>query len=123
MKILLVDDIPDTRELFRVMLEKLGHNVLEAANGMQAIQAAITFRPDCILMDLSMPEVDGLLATAALRRIVPFQCVPIVAITAHPEELSREKAVAAGCDGYLRKPFAPQDLAAVLDRFSQGRAS
>jgi len=107
------------RELFRVMLEKLGHKVFEAANGMEAIQAAIAFGPDCILMDLNMPEVDGLLATAALRRIVPFDIVPIVAITAYPEALLQDKAMAAGCDGYLRKPFASQDLAAVLDKLSQ----
>ena len=92
MKILLVDDVPDMRDLFRVMLEKLGHRVFEASNGMEAIQAAIAFRPDCILMDLNMPEVDGLLATAALRRIVPFDIVPIVAITAHPDGFLREMA-------------------------------
>jgi len=68
-QILLVEDVQDNRELFRIMLEQLGHTVLEAENGRQAVHAAIAHQPDCILMDLSLPEVDGLLATAAVRKI------------------------------------------------------
>jgi len=116
-QILLVEDVQDNRELFRIMLEQLGHTVLEAENGRQAVHAAIAHQPDCILMDLSLPEVDGLLATAAVRKIYPLRSIPIVAITAFPKDLARDKALAAGCDAYLEKPFSVEDLSAVLHGF------
>jgi CheY-like chemotaxis protein len=116
----LVEDVPDIRELSRAMLEQLGHQVFEAGNGKEGIQAAIAHHPDCILIDLSMPEVDGLLTTAALRTISPLRNVPIVAITAFSKDLSREMALAAGCDAYLEKPFTLEELAAVLQKFPAG---
>ncbi|HYR89375.1 MAG TPA: response regulator [Terriglobia bacterium] len=119
MQILLVEDVRDNRELFRVMLEKLGHTVMEAEDGRQAVYAALAHRPDCILMDLSLPDVDGVLATAALRRIFPLRDTPIVAITAFPKDLARDKALAAGCNAYLEKPFSLEALSAVLHGFSQ----
>src|SRR4030095_10497570 len=114
MKILLVDDLQDTREVIRTMVEALGHQVMEAGSGNDAVHLAVSFKPDCILMDLNIPGVNGLLATAALRAISPLRSVPIVALTAYPYDLSREKALAAGCDVYLQKPFSIKDLEQVL---------
>jgi two-component system cell cycle response regulator DivK len=118
MRILLVEDTQETRLVTRALLERLGHTVREAADGKQAVTEALRERPDLILMDLSMPNVDGLQATGALRAISTFRHVPIIAITAYPESLSREKAHAAGCDDYLQKPVDFGDLAKVIDKFS-----
>ena len=119
MCILVVDDTDDTRELYRSMLQKLGHQVIEAANGKEALRVAIKQSPDLILMDLSMPEVDGFQATSALRSISSFSKVPIIAITAYPPSHWRERAEDVGCDAYLQKPFSPDDLSALLKRFSE----
>ena len=116
MKILLVEDIDDSRELFRHMLEKLGHEVIEATNGKEAIKAAIKSSPELVIMDLSMPEVDGFQAVSALRSIQSFTALPILAITAYPRSLWKDKAEDAGCDGFLQKPFSPEDLSAALDK-------
>ena len=119
MRILVVDDTDDTRELYRRMLQKLGHEVIEAANGKEALKVAIKQSPDLILMDLSMPEVDGVQATSALRSIPSFSKVPIIAITADPPSHWREKAEDVGCDEYLQKPFGPDELSAILNGFSE----
>lgn len=119
MRILLVDDVEDSRDIIRLMLEKLGHEVLEAENGKHALRVALDQRPEFIFMDLSMPEVDGFQATGALRSISTFIDVPVVAITAAPPELAKERAMDAGCDGYLSKPVSMEDLAAVLKKYSR----
>src|SRR5207253_5902686 len=103
-----------SRETYRTMLEKLGHHVIEAINGKEAVEVAIDGTPDLVLIDLSMPEVDGLLAAAALRTITTFSRLPIIAMTAYPHLLSCDKAMRAGCDAYLPKPATEEDLAAVL---------
>jgi CheY-like chemotaxis protein len=119
--ILLVDDVPDVRLVHRSMLEDLGHEVIEASGGKEAIRLAVASPPDTILMDLSMPDVDGLATVAALKAISPLRDVPVVAITAFPQFISREKALAAGCVAYLQKPFSIESLAMVL-RTSPGSA-
>src|SRR5437867_3574814 len=121
MRVLLVEDNQDSRETYRTMLEKLGYDVIEAVNGKEAIEVALDGTPDLILMDLSMPEVDGLVATAALRSITIFTRLPIIAMTAYPQALSFNQAKRAGCDGYLAKPFTQENLAAVLSKFSVRR--
>src|SRR4051812_37994001 len=116
MRILLVEDTDDARELYRHMLEKMGHEVIEATNGKEAIKAAIKSSPDLAIMDLSMPEVDGFQAASALRSISNFSTMPILAITAYPQSHWKDKAEDAGCDGFLQKPFSPEDLASALDK-------
>ena len=96
--------------------------MVEAANGREAVKTAVDHKPDVVLMDLSMPEVDGLQATGALRAISHFSHsnqLPIIAITAYPETLSRDKAFKAGCDGYLKKPVDLVILAGALVRFAR----
>jgi CheY-like chemotaxis protein len=118
MRILLVEDNDDSRELYRIMLEKLGHQVIEAVNGKEAIKFAIKHAPELVIMDLSMPEVDGFQATSALRSIKSFSATPILAITAYPPSHWRDKSEEAGCDGFLQKPFTHEDLSAALDKLT-----
>jgi two-component system cell cycle response regulator DivK len=119
MKVLLVEDVEDNRGVLRAMVEKLGHQVIEATNGKEAVSATIDHKPDLVLMDLSMPVADGLQATAAIRAISQYpRQLPIIAMTAFPETLSEEKAFEAGCDGYLQKPIDLDDLVGVFKRFS-----
>src|SRR2546425_7919580 len=98
MKVLLVEDVDESRAVLRAMIERLGHRVVEATNGKEAVKIALDSNPDVVLMDLSMPEVDGLQATAALRSISNFRDVnhlPVIAMTAYPETLSMDKAYRA----------------------------
>jgi len=116
MLVLLVEDNDDSRDLYRHMLQKLGHHVIEATNGKEALRIAIKQNPEVVIMDLSMPEVDGFQATSALRSIKTFRRTPILAITAYPESHWQDKAEDAGCDALLQKPFTHADLSAVLDK-------
>jgi two-component system, cell cycle response regulator DivK len=116
MLILLVEDNNDSRDLYRHMLEKLGHKVIEATNGKEALKVAIKQNPEMVIMDLSMPEVDGFQATSALRSIKNFSRIPILAITAYPKSHWQDKAEDAGCDAFLQKPFTHEDLSAILDK-------
>ena len=120
MKVLLVEDVDESRKVLRAMIERLGHRVIEATNEKDAVKTALDSNPDLVLMDLSMPEVDGLQAAAALRAISNFKDMnhlPVIWITAYPETLSVDKAFRAGCDAYLRKPVDLADLGAALRRF------
>ena|SRR2546422_3561608 len=117
MKILLVEDVDESRNVLRAMIERLGHSVVEATNGKEAVKIALDSNPDVVLMDLSLPEVDGLQATGALRAISHFRDMnrlPVIALTAYPETLSKEKALRAGCNSYLRKPADLTDLDGAL---------
>ena len=117
MKILLVEDVDESRNVLRAMIERLGHSVVEATNGKEAVKIALDSNPDVVLMDLSLPEVDGLQATGALRAISHFRDMnrlPVIALTAYPETLSKEKALRAGCNSCLRKPVDLTDLDGAL---------
>ena len=109
MKVLLVEDVEESRNVLRAMIERLDHRVIEAANGKEVVKTALDSNPEVVMMDLSMPEVDGLQATAALRAISNFKD--------YPETLSVDKAFKAGCDAYLRKPVDLADLGAAFRRF------
>lgn len=108
--ILVVDDFDDTRLLLRTWLEKKGFHVVEAENGIQAVNAAERNRPDLIIMDLEMPELDGLNATRKIRNLANCQEVPIVAVSAYGADQFRAAALAAGCDEYVSTPFEPDEL-------------
>ena len=104
--VLVVEDSDDTRAIIRLELERWGYKVLEAANGREALEVVEGLRPDLILMDLNMPEVDGLTAAQAIRHY-DEKCsgVPIVAVTAYDTFGIEEAAREAGCDAYIRKPL------------------
>lgn len=118
MDILIAEDYDDTRNLIRMLLQAKGHRVAEAANGLEAVEAAARERPDLILMDLNMPVMDGIEATRCLRARPEMAGVPVVAVTAHCGDGDWEqKARAAGCDECVAKPVNFDLLDKVLARF------
>jgi CheY-like chemotaxis protein len=102
--ILVVEDSDDTRYFMRLALEDLGYRIVEAENGAQAVAIAESEHPDIILMDLSLPIMDGLAATERIRASESLSSVPVIAVTAHQESDFRAEAKAAGFDAYVTKP-------------------
>jgi CheY-like chemotaxis protein len=115
LKVLLVDDFEDTRLFLRLALEEHGFIVFEAENGETAVQSAIREQPDVILMDLTMPLMDGFAATKLIRQNELFRNVPIIAITAHQEIDFRADAKASGFDAYVTKPIDVNWLKGLID--------
>jgi two-component system cell cycle response regulator DivK len=117
---LLVDDMPDIREVLRETLEQLGYRVVEAADGKDAVEVAARERPQLILMDLYMPGFDGFAAMREIRALPELRDVPIIAVTAYGglgiEDQLRRQASAAGCNEFLAKPFEPSQLKEVVQR-------
>ena len=103
--VLVVEDDEDSRFLMRLELEHLGYRVTEAADGEKAVELANGERPDIILMDLTLPVMDGIAATQKIRAIDGLNAVPVIAVTAHQETDFREGAKAAGFDAYVTKPI------------------
>ena len=103
--VLIVEDADDARYFMRLELEQLGYRVVEAENGLRAVEVAERERPDIILMDLSLPIMDGIAATEKIRATDGLDDVPIIALTAYQETDFREEAKAAGFNGYLTKPI------------------
>ena len=115
--ILVVEDTPDTRELIRLMLERKGYRVLEAENGIEAVEMANSERPDAILMDMSLPLMDGCQATKHIREQPELASVPIIACTAHNPWEWRSKAILAGCNDFMTKPLSSDGLVDMLSRY------
>ena len=105
LKLLLVEDFEDTRLVLRLQLEDIGFSVFEAENGRVAVETAIREKPDVILMDLTLPLMDGFAATKLIRQNEELKNVPIIAITAHQEVDFRSDAKASGFDAYVTKPI------------------
>ena len=103
--ILIVEDVDDTRYFMRLALEQLGYSVIEAEDGEKAIEIALRERPDIILMDLSLPVMDGIAATTSIRGNEEMREVPIIALTAHQEVDLRTEAKASGFNAYVTKPI------------------
>jgi CheY-like chemotaxis protein len=105
LKVLLVEDVEDTRHFMRIELEEQGFIVFEAENGQVAVDTATREKPDVILMDLTLPLMDGFTATKLIRQNNDLKNVPIIAITAHKEDDFRAGAKASGFDAYVTKPI------------------
>ena len=105
LKVLLVEDVEDTRHFMRIELEEQGFIVFEAENGQVAVDTATREKPDVILMDLTLPLMDGFTATKLIRQNNALKNVPIIAITAHKEDDFRADAKASGFDAYVTKPI------------------
>jgi len=114
---LVVEDFEDSRFMMRRLLEMAGHNVLEATDGEQAIKLALEAHPSLILMDLSLPKLDGLAATRKIREHKAFRDTPIVAVSAHDGPESRAEALAAGCNEYVTKPIDFDGLTKLISKF------
>jgi two-component system sensor histidine kinase/response regulator len=121
LRVLVAEDNPVNQKLTLTLLQKRGHSVVVANNGLQALQALESTEFDLILMDVQMPEMSGLEATAEIRRIekVTGGHIPIIALTAHAIKGDVEKCLEAGMDDYLSKPIHIQDLLEKIDRVAQ----
>mgnify|MGYP000094313715 CR=1 FL=1 len=114
--VLLVEDNEDNRTVYRTILEHFGYRVIEARNGEEGIQLARGEQPHLILMDISIPVIDGWEATRILKSDPTTAGIPIVALTAHALAADRLKAQEVGCDGYLAKPCEPRRVVAEVER-------
>ena len=114
--VLVVEDFADNRFMMRRLLEMSGYQVVEAVDGREAIEVAQSSRPDLILMDLSLPRLDGLDATRRIRELDGLARVPIVAVSAHDTNDFHADALAAGCNEYVTKPIDFDELDALLKK-------
>lgn len=114
--VMVVEDFEDNRFMMRRLLEMSGYHVLEAINGEEAVELAHRERPQLILMDLSLPQLDGLAATRRIRQHADLRDVPIVAVSAHDTADFHADALAAGCNDYVTKPIDFDQLEALLNR-------
>lgn len=118
-KILVVEDNQDSRELVVKVLTNKGYTVIEAVDGDDALKKASEERPALILMDISLPKLDGYEVTRRLKTMEDFRDVPVIALTAHAMKGDREKALAAGCRGYISKPINIRELPEQVRRFME----
>jgi CheY-like chemotaxis protein len=114
--VMVVEDFEDNRFMMRRLLEMSGYRVLEAINGEEAVELASREHPSLILMDLSLPLLDGLAATRRIRQLKELRHVPIVAVSAHDTADFHADALAAGCNDYVTKPIDFDQLEALLSR-------
>ena len=115
-KILLADDTVDARVIYRTIFEYGGHAVIEAADGVEAVEKAREHCPDIVVMDVTMPVMDGLEAIRRLKADVATRLIPVLVLTAHALASDREEAAQAGADAYLDKPCAPRTVLAEVER-------
>jgi two-component system cell cycle response regulator DivK len=116
-RILVVEDNPDNMTLIVDVLTSLNYEVIQATDGQRGLEMVEAERPDLILMDLSLPKIDGWTATRKLKAEKDLKVIPIIALTAHAMVGDRERALEAGCDDYVSKPINIQELAAKLKKF------
>jgi len=119
-RILVVEDDPDNRRIVAKVLSVEGYDVIEAIDGIEALAQARAERPDLILMDLALPNVDGWEATRQLKSDPETRSIPVVALTAVAMRGDEEQARAAGCDDYLPKPARPAAIRAVVKKYTGG---
>jgi CheY-like chemotaxis protein len=116
MKILVVEDMEDSRDYLKFLLELSNYKVIEAANGKEAVEIVKKESPDLILMDISMPVMDGITAVGIIRKFEDSIKLPIIAVTAFGNEYRRE-AIKAGCNELIAKPIDPETLNIILDKY------
>ncbi len=113
--VLIAEDSGDSREILKMLLGSKGYDVVAAANGLQAVEVALTKFPDLIFLDMELPLLDGLAVTRNLRCHAKFQKVPIILVSGHDPTEYREPALAAGCTDYLPKPIDFDRFDAILN--------
>ena len=114
--VLLVEDTEDNRFMMRRLLEMSGFRVVEAMNGEEAVKLARAESPQLILMDLSLPVIDGLAATRLIRKVPALQSTPIIAVSAHDTSDFQAEAVEAGCNSYVTKPIDFNELELLIQQ-------
>jgi DNA-binding response OmpR family regulator len=118
-KILVVDDEPDIVELVTYSFQEAGYEVVTARSGMEALRQARACLPDLILLDLMLPELDGMAVCEILRRLPSTARIPVIMLTAWNTDDARRLGLAAGASEYLTKPFSPRELIACADTVLQ----
>lgn len=116
-RILVVEDSPDIRVLIRMLLEAAGHEVMTASDGRAGVETARRERPDLVLMDLSLPVLSGWEAAKEIKESPETASIPVVAVTAHAMHGDRERALAAGCDGFIPKPIDEETFASLVESY------
>ncbi len=115
--ILVVEDQEDNRQILRDLLGNAGYDLVEAENGEQALAALGKRRPDLILMDIQLPIMDGYEATRRIRADPEMKAIPIIAVTSYALTGDEAKALAAGCNAYVTKPYSPRALLAKVREY------
>lgn len=116
--ILLIEDNEQNRYLATFLLEQHGYQVTAAVDGRRGIELARTLNPAIILLDIQLPTMDGYAVATALRKLEALQATPIIAVTSYAMAGDREKALTAGCTGYIEKPINPDTFVADIERIS-----
>jgi CheY-like chemotaxis protein len=116
-RILIVEDNEQNLYLMQYILEKAGYSLSPARSGEEAVDAAVREKPDLILMDIQLPDIDGLEATRRIRASQAKGDIPIVAVTSFAMVGDRERALAAGCTGYIEKPINPKTFLSEVQKF------
>jgi two-component system cell cycle response regulator DivK len=116
-RILVVEDQEDNRQIIRDLLTSVGYQLIEAADGEAGIRLAQSERPDLILMDIQLPVLDGYEATRRIKADPELRSIPIIVVTSYALSGDDVKAVKAGCDAYVAKPFSPRQLLATIRVF------
>ncbi len=116
-RILYVEDNFQNKRLVRKMLTARGYEVIEAEDGLTGVEMALHEQPDLILMDISLPGIDGVEATQRLKSFEETQHIPVIALTANAMRGDRERFLAAGCDDYLSKPISMSELLEMLRKY------
>lgn len=114
--VLTVDDSPSIRQMVKVTLEPAGHQVIEASDGAQGLSKAQASRPDLVITDLNMPNMNGLELIRALRKLPQLTGLPIVFLTTESSDAIKQEAKSAGATGWITKPFKPEQLLAVVNK-------
>ena len=120
-KILIVEDNQDSRELVVKVLKNRGYQTIEAADGEEALEKTATERPDLILLDISIPKIDGYEVAKRLKSQEEFKDIPIVALTAHAMKGDREKVIVSGFEGYISKPINVRELPDQVRSYLRGK--
>ena len=115
--ILYVEDNGDNRTLVRRVLTAEGYSIIEAVNAMQELEILRSTKPNLILMDINMPDIDGYTLTAQIKETPGLEFIPIIALTANVMRGDRERSLEAGCDGYIQKPIDIDMLSEQIERF------
>ena len=114
--VLIVEDYADTRNMMKFLLQRFGYEVIEAADGQEAVERVRQTPPDLILMDLSLPVMDGFTATQTIRKFKGFSKIPIIAVTAYGNSYYK-RAIEAGCDDLINKPLDFNNLEPILNQY------
>ncbi len=115
-KILIVEDVPGLIHILELEVQRLGYETILASNGEEAVQMAIAQLPNLIMMDIMMPEMDGLEAARRIRENPHTRAIPIIAVTALSSRRDKKKCLESDCDDYLSKPFTASQLSSSITR-------